>query len=208
MSLSLFINHICSVCMFLMLWHWDLPDWEETAPPRVERASSSPWGHVLHMQTNQCRVFSSCSVTQSCLTLSKPMHCSMPCFPVLHCLLKLAQVHVHWVGDIHTHICSKIYLYVQKYIYISICFYFYVRSVAQSCLTLCDPMNCSTPGLPVHHQLPEFTQTHIHWVSDAIQPSHPLSSPSPPAPNPPQHQSLFQWVNSSREVAKVLEFQL
>ena len=67
---------------------------------------------------------------------------------------------------------------------------------------------CSTPGLPVHHQLPEFTQTHVHWVSDAIQPSHPLSSPSPPVPNPSQHQSLFQWVNSSHEVAKVLEFQL
>ena len=81
-------------------------------------------------------------------------------------------------------------------------------SVAQSCLTLCDRMNCSMPGLPVHHQLPEFTQTYAHWVSDAIQPSHPLSSPSPPAPNPSQHQSLFQWVNSSHEVAKVLKFQL
>ena len=81
-------------------------------------------------------------------------------------------------------------------------------SVAQSCPTLCDPMNCSTPGLPVHHHLPEFIQTHGHQVSDAIQPSHPLSSPSPPAPNPSQHQSLFQCVNSSREVAKVLEFQL
>ena len=81
-------------------------------------------------------------------------------------------------------------------------------SVAQSCLTLCDPMNCTTPGLPVHHQLPEFTQTHIHRLGDAIQPSHPLSSPSPPAPNPSQHQSLFQWVNSSHEVAKGLEFQL
>ena len=81
-------------------------------------------------------------------------------------------------------------------------------SVAQSCPTLCDPMNCSMPGLPVHHQLPDFTQTHAHQVGDAIQPSHPLSSPSPPAPNPSQHQSLFQWVNSSHEVAKVLEFQL
>ena len=81
-------------------------------------------------------------------------------------------------------------------------------SVAQSCPTLCDPMNRSTPGLPVHHQLPKFTQTHIHRVGDAIQPSHPLSPPSPPAPNPSQHQSLFQWVNSSHEVAKVLEFQL
>ena len=81
-------------------------------------------------------------------------------------------------------------------------------SLAQSCPTLCDPMNRSTPGLPVHHQLPEFTQTHIHRVRDAIQPSHPLSSPSSPAPNPSQHQSLFQWVNSSHEVAKVLEFYL
>ena len=82
------------------------------------------------------------------------------------------------------------------------------RSVTQSCPTLCDPMNRSTPGLPVHHKLPEFTQIHVHWVGDAIQPSHPLSSSSPPAPNPSQHQGLFQWVSSSHEVAKVLEFQL
>ena len=68
-------------------------------------------------------------------------------------------------------------------------------SVAQSCPTLWDPMNCSVPGLPVHHELPEFTQTHVHWVVDAIQPSHPLLSPFPPAPNPSQHQGLFQWVN-------------
>ena len=77
-------------------------------------------------------------------------------------------------------------------------------SVAQLCLTLCDPLNRSTPGLPVHHRLPEFTQTPFHQVADAIQPSHPLSSPSPPAPNPSQHQSLFQWVSSSHEVVKVL----
>ena len=83
-----------------------------------------------------------------------------------------------------------------------------IRSVAQSCLTLCNPMNCSTPGLPVHHQLLEFTETHVHRVSDAIQPSHPLASPSPPAHNPFRHHGLFQWVNSSHEVAKVLEFQL
>ena len=81
-------------------------------------------------------------------------------------------------------------------------------SVTQSCPTLCDPMNHSSPGLPVHHRLPEFTQTHIHRVRDTIQPSHLLSSPSPPAPNPSQHQSLFQSVNSSHEVAKILEFQL
>ena len=80
--------------------------------------------------------------------------------------------------------------------------------VVQSCSTLCDPMNRSTPGLPVHHRLPEITQTHAHRVGDAVQPSHPLSSPSPPTPNPSQHQGLFQWVNSSHEVVKVLEFQL
>ena len=69
-------------------------------------------------------------------------------------------------------------------------------------------MNCSTPGLLVHYQFPELTQTHVHWVSDAIQPSHPLSSPSPPAFDLSQHQGLFKWVSSSHQVAKVLEFQL
>ena len=83
-----------------------------------------------------------------------------------------------------------------------------VSSVTQSCPTLCDPMDCSTPGLSVHHQLLEFTQTHVHWVSDAIQPSHPLSSPSPPAFNLSQHQVLFKWVSSLHQVTKVLEFQL
>ena len=79
--------------------------------------------------------------------------------------------------------------------------------VAQSYRTLCDPMDCSTPGLPVHHQLPEITQTHVHWVGDVIQPSHPLSSRSPPAFDLSQHQGLFKWVTSSHQVAKVLEFQ-
>ena len=69
---------------------------------------------------------------------------------------------------------------------------------------LCDPMDCSMPRLPVHHQLLELTETHVHWVSDAIQPSHPLSSPSPPTFNPSHHQGLFQWVSSSHQVAKVL----
>ena len=73
---------------------------------------------------------------------------------------------------------------------------------------LCDPMNRSMPGLPVHHQLPESTQTHVHWVGDAIQPSYPLSSPSPPALNLCQHQGLFKWVGSLQQVAKLLEFQL
>ena len=79
-------------------------------------------------------------------------------------------------------------------------------SVAQSCPTLCDPMDCSTPGLPVHHQLPESTQTHVHWVSDAIQPSHSLSFPSPPSLNLSQHQGHFKWVSSLHQVAKYWSF--
>ena len=81
-------------------------------------------------------------------------------------------------------------------------------SIVQSCLTLCNPKHCNTPGFPVLHQLPELAQTHVHRVSDAIQPSHPLSSPSPPTFNLSQHQGLFKWVSSSHQVAKVLEIQL
>ena len=81
-------------------------------------------------------------------------------------------------------------------------------SFSQSCPTLCDPMDYSTPGIPAYPQLPELSQTHVHWVGDAIQPSYPLLSPSPPARNPSQHQGLFKWVSSSHQVAKVLEFQL
>ena len=86
--------------------------------------------------------------------------------------------------------------------------YLQFSSVTQSCQTLCDPIDCSTPGHPVHHQLPEFTHTHVHWVGDASQPSHPLSSPSPPVSNLSQHQGLFQWISCSHQVAKGLEFQL
>ena len=81
-------------------------------------------------------------------------------------------------------------------------------SLTQLCPTLCDSMDCRTPGFPVHHQFPELAQTHIHWVSDAIQPSHPLLSPSPLAFNLSQHQGLFQWVDSSHQVVKVLELLL
>ena len=81
-------------------------------------------------------------------------------------------------------------------------------SVIQSCPALCDPMDCSTPGLPVHHQLPELAQTHVHRVGDVIQPSHPLSPPSPPVFILSQHRGLFKWVSSSHQVAKVLELQL
>ena len=83
-----------------------------------------------------------------------------------------------------------------------------IISVPRSCLTLWDPMDCSMPGFPVHYQLPELAQTHVHWVGDAIQPFHALSSPSPPAFNLSQHQGIFQWVSSSHQVAKGLEFQL
>ena len=94
--------------------------------------------------------------------------------------------------------------------------WYWMTNVGETChsvqslsrVQLCYPMDCSMPGLPVHHQLPEFTQTHVHWVGDAIQPSHPLSSPFPPSFNLSQHQGLFQWVNSSHQVAKILEFQL
>ena len=96
-------------------------------------------------------------------------------------------------------------IHIHIYIYANVSLPF--SSVTQSCPTLCNPMNHSAPGLPIHHQFPEFTQTHLHRVGDAIQPSHPLSSPYPPAPIPSQHQGLFQGVNSLHEVAKILEFQ-
>ena len=86
--------------------------------------------------------------------------------------------------------------------------FYQLSSVAQSCPALCDPMDCSTPGFPDHHQLLELTRTHVHRVGDTIQPSHPLSSPSPPAFSLSQHQGLFQWISSSHQVAEVLEFQL
>ena len=101
-------------------------------------------------------------------------------------------------------VVKTIYSWEFKIIALSVQF----SSVTQSSSNLCDPMNCSTPGLPVLHQLPEATQTHVHWVDNAIQLSHPLSSPSPPAFNLSQHQGLFKWLSSLHQVAKVLEFQL
>ena len=133
-----------------------------------------------------------------------------------------AETNVHLSVHTHTHTHLQItfpkalsydweFFMGNKYIYIHLSFSFFlnsVSSVTQSCLTLCDPMDCSTPCLPVHHQLLELAQTHVHWVGDSIQPSHLLSSPSPPAFNLAQHQGLFKWVSSSHQVAKVLEFQL
>ena len=110
--------------------------------------------------------------------------------------------------EIFTHLMlSSMHPDLRNFLFVKVeCIQF--SSVAQSCPTLCNLMNHSTPCLPVHHQLPESTQTHVHWVGDAIQPSHPLSSPSPSALNLSQHQGLFQWVSCSHQVAKVLEFQL
>ena len=113
-------------------------------------------------------------VAQWCLTLGNSVDCSLPGSSV-HGIFPRQE---YWSG--------------LPFTFPSVQF----SSVTQSCPTLCDPMNRSTPGLPVRHQLPEFTQTHVHRVGDAIQPSHPLSSPSLPALNPSQHQILFQWVNS------------
>ena len=112
------------------------------------------------------------------------------------------------IGNLRTQSKWTVFL---RYHFILKCFPLFSSgsSVAQSCLTLCNPMDCSTPGFPVLQQLPKPAQAHVSWVGDAIQPSHPLSSPSPPAFNLSQHQmSLFKWISSSHQVAKVLEFQL
>ena len=137
----------------------------------------------------QCmKMKSESEVAQSCPTLPDPTDCSLPGSSI-HGIFQAGVL--EWVAIAFSRFSSVQF-----------------SSVTQSCPTLCDPMNCSTPGLPVHHQLPESTQTHVHWVGDAIQPSHPLSSPSPPALNLSQHQGLFKWVSSLHQVGKVLEFQL
>ena len=173
------------------------------------------------------------------------MHCSLPGFPVLHHLPKLAQTHIHWVGDAIQPSGPLLSHSYPAYIFPSIRVFsnesaFHIRwpkywssSISSSneysslisfridwsdllavqfscsvCPILCDPMDCSTPGFPVHHQPPELTKTHVQQVSDAIQPIHPLSSPFLPAFNFSQHQGLLKWVSSLHQVAKVLEFQL
>ena len=163
-------------------------------------------------------------VTQSCLTLCNPMGCSPP-GSLVHEILQariLEWVAISFSRPWECSLSNNILFFswkefttfynffiflgdkdIQEHIIINIQF----SSVAQLCSTLCNPMNCSTPGFPVHHQLLESTQSHVHWVGDAIQPSHPLSSPSL-ALNLSQHQGLFQWVSSLHQVAKLLELQL
>jgi len=150
------------------------------------------------------------------------LHCTSIC-PV--CDKKIASINFFCCFFVFLFISISVVMCLLQFYFLSYCMYLCryqlvsiellgatgsvkFSSAAQSCPTFCDPMNHSTPGLPIHHHLPEFTQTQIHRVGDTIQPSHPLSSPFRPAPNPSQHQSLFQRVNSSHEVAKVLEFQL
>ena len=156
-------------------------------PPQCGWASSQPTGE-LHRIKRQARKDS--LSLPDCFELG---HMSSSAFR-----FRIGQELYHWPSQVSslptTDLGNDLLLTVQ------------FSLIAQSCPTLSDPMDCSTPGLPVHHQLPKFTQTHVHCAGDAIMPSHPLSSPSPPALNLSQHQGLFKWVSSSHEVAKVLEF--
>ena len=140
--------------------------WQPTRLPRPWDSPGKNTGVGCHFLLQCMKVKSESEFTQSCPTLSDPMDCSLPG----------SSIHGFSRQEYWSEVLSR----------------FQNRSVTQLCPTLFDPMNRSMPGLPVHYQLPEFTETHVHRVSDAIQPSHPLSSPSPPAPNPSQHQSLFQ----------------
>ena len=134
-----------------------------------------------------------------CGSMISPL-CSNAHFSLLGLLLPHHQlfpfeVSCHLLWGTYSNLCSVLHLdpsYTKTHTTTIRIHTVQFNSVTQSCLTLCDPMNCKTPGLPVHHQLLEFTQTHAHQVNDAIQPSHPLSSPSPPAPNPSHHQGIFQ----------------
>ena len=172
---------------------------------------------MYKIHTVICICSSCCLITKSYLTLCDTMDCSSPGSSV-HGIFQ-ARI-LEWVAisfsrgssypgikPMSPTLAGRLYHWatrkantVQKSLY-SVQF----SSVAQSCLTLWDPMNHIMPGLPIHHQILESTQTHVHRVDDIIQPSHPLSSPSPPALNLSQYQGLFQWVNSLHQVAKVLE---
>ena len=152
--------------------------WQPTRLPRPWDSPGKNTGMGCHFLLQCMKVKSQSEIAQSCPTLSDPMDYSLPGSSV-HGIFR-ARVLEWGAIAFSNHRTSAPQTYNQ------------FSSVAQSRPTLCDPMNCSTPGLLVHHQLPAFTQTYIHQLGDAIQPSHPLSSPSPPAPNPSQHQSLFQ----------------
>ena len=154
-----------------------------------------------------------CSVAQSCPTLCDSMDRSILGLRGPHHLPEFAQVHVHCISDAvqPSHPLtpsSPSQFSPSSETFPMITYLDQFSSVAQSCPIVCDPVDCSPPGLPVHHQLLELIQTHVHHIGDAIQPSHPLPSPSSHAFNLSRHQGLFKWVGSSHQVAKVLEFQL
>ena len=136
--------------------------------------------------------------------------CKPGCTSPLLALQALQNLYRHAYDNSLWHCCTMFLIYIVLSFYMTPWLHWSVQfsSVAQLSPTLCNLMNRRMLGLPVHHQLPESTQTHVHWVGDAIQPSYTLSSPSPPALNLSQHQGLFRWVSSSHQVAKVLEFQL
>ena len=153
------------------------------APARMHQECQEPQDAIsifrdVYLIVNQKALLQSLHIRQFC---SKKCLCSVSVTP-----LNLGEAHPLMKINFAFHCCC---------------------SVAQSCLTLCDPIDCSTLGLPVLHHLPELAQTHVHWVSDAIQPSHPLLSPSPPAFNLSHHQGLFSFVGSLYQVFKVLELQ-
>ena len=161
-----------------MLWLWDSRKTDSLAVKLTKLTSLSVLNYIVIWNTDGSH------------------HCQILYLSI--CLLAKIYLGPQSKNSSHLHDHSQTYQSVSQS----------VSSVTQSCLTLCDPMDRSTPGLPVHHQLPESMQTHVHRVGDAIQPSHLLLSPSPPAFNLSQHQGLFQSVSSSHQVAKVLEFQL
>ena len=154
--------------------------------------------------------------TQSCPTLCNSMDCSLPGSSVheilqARVLERVVMPFSRRSSQLRDQICLFYVSCILKCVYIykhTNGIHYCYCSVAQSCPTLCDHMDCSMPGFLALHCLPEFTQTHVHWVSDATQLSHPLSSPSPPVLSLSQYHSLFQWVSSSHQVVKVLEFQL
>ena len=162
------------------------------------------WLSVLcpdyHVQVGSCsdyRSYLECLNShglQSCITSCTVPECCCFIYSVLWFTKRGCQVEFPFYSH---------FVFTMGFVHIS-----HFSSVAQSCPTLCNPMDCGTPSFPVHHQLPNLAQTHVHQVSDAILPSSPPSSPSPPAFHLSQHQGLFQWVSSSHQVAKVLEFQL
>ena len=191
--------------------------WSHKHPPGISLSdvapgTASPWLPapfllLLHSSTAAC-FFCSSNTPSSFPPPGLCTCCSLHLRPPFSsCLHDWVLLHIQfWVSTTpspkalpgHT-IKSLPHVYILSYQF---------SSVTQSCLTLCDPMDCSTPGFPVHHQLLELAQTLVHWVGDAIQPFSPLLSPFPPAFNLSQHQGLFQWVSSSHQVVKVLEFQL